>query len=349
MAALINITDIFRKKSEPAPDNTPQTQPVSPKAPVPQVRVVFMGTPTLAQELLQTLLEAGYNIVGVVTKPDTKIGREQTLKASPVKELAESKGIPVLTPTKIDHDFEKELSRLRPDLIIVAAYGKILPESLLSLPGLGCLNVHYSLLPRFRGASPIQNALLFGDKETGVTLMKMDAGLDTGNIIATKNLAIDPHDTTLTLTAKLNSVAQTLLLETLPLWVKQKIQSTPQKKEGVVLCQLIERADGKIEWSTDAESIYNRFRAFQPWPGIFTFWKQGDSFARIKLIDIELHTLPVSQSYALGEVFQLADVLGVQTGNGVIILRTLQLEGKVKMPAADFIRGNPDFIGGTLV
>lgn len=349
MAGLINIRDIFRKTSDSVPESTPQTPIVPPKAPVPQVRIVFMGTPTLAQELLHTLLEAGYNIVGVVTKPDTKIGREQTLKASPVKELAESKSIPVFTPTKINGDFEKELSRLQPDLILVAAYGKILPGSILSLPGLGCLNVHYSLLPRFRGASPIQNALLFGDQETGVTLMKMDTGLDTGDIIATKSLAIDPHDTTLTLTAKLNSVAQALLLETLPLWVKQKIQSTPQKNEGVVLCQLIERADGKIEWSHDAESIYNRFRAFQPWPGIFTFWKQEDSFVRLKLIDIDLHSLPVNQSYALGEVFQLADVLGVQTGNGIIILRTVQLEGKVKMPVADFIRGNPEFIGGTLV
>ncbi len=345
MGALINIADIFRKKSSPEP-SSPQA-PAS--APVPQVRIVFMGTPTMSQQLLLTLLHAGYNVVGVVTKGNTKVGREQTLTASPVKQLAESRGIPVLTPKKIDEDFIKELSRLRPDLILVAAYGKILPESVLNLPGLGCLNVHYSLLPRFRGASPIQNALLFGDKETGVTLMKMDAGLDTGDIIAAQTVAIDPHDTTATLTPKLNAAAEELLIKTLPLWVKQKIQAVPQDHEQAVLCQLIERNDGKIEWSNAAADIYNRYRAFDPWPGIFTFWKQDDAFVRIKLIEIGLHTLPVTQTYALGEVFQLADVIGVQTGNGVIILRTLQPEGKVKMPVEDFIRGNPSFVGGFLV
>ncbi len=352
MAALISesVTDIFRKK-EAAHNTDPESTPLAVPhlSGVPQVRMVFMGTPELSRELLATLVEAGYNLVGVVTKPDTKVGREQTLMASPVKQLAEAKGIPVLTPVKLNADFQKEFSLLKPDLVVVAAYGKILPEALLALPGLGCINVHYSLLPRFRGASPIQNALLFGDTETGVTLMKMDAGLDTGDIIATQKIAIDPDDTTATLTPKLNAVAQGLLIKTLPLWIKQKISSVPQKHEEAVLCQLIERADGKVEWSESAQTIYNRFRAFDPWPGIFTYWKKEDSFTRIKLIDIRLHLAPITQKYSLGEVFQLADVIGVQTGDGVIILRTIQAEGKNKMALADFVRGNPEFIGGFLI
>lgn len=349
MAALTNITDIFRKKPvAPTSQETPTTPAASSPAPVPQVRIVFMGTPTLSAELLATLLDTGYNIVGVVTKPDTKSGREQELQASPVKQLATGKNIPVLTPATLNGEFQRELEHLQPDLIIVAAYGKILPASLLSLPGLGCMNVHYSLLPRFRGASPIQNALLFGDPETGVTLIKMDAGLDTGDIIASQHLAIDPDDTTQTLTPKLNAVAQGLLLQTLPLWVKQRITAVPQDSEKVVLCQLIERADGKIEWAHEAQAIYNRFRAFDPWPGIFTFWKKEESFIRLKLINVSLQAQPVT-TYRLGEVFQLADAIGVQTGSGVIILHSIQPEGKAIMPIKDFVNGNPDFIGGFLV
>lgn len=315
----------------------------------PAVRVVFMGTPELSQELLATLIDHQYNIVAAVTKPDAKQGREQTPLPSPVRTLAESKNIPVLTPAKIDDSFVAELKSLKPDLIIVAAYGKILPERVLSLPGFGCLNIHYSLLPRFRGASPIQNALLFGDTETGVTLMRMDAGMDTGDIIATQKVAIDPDDNTLTLTPKLNEAAKDLLVKTLPLWIKQKIQSTPQREEGVVLCQLIERQDGKIEWSDDAQSIYNRFRAFVPWPGIFCYWKQGESFTRLKLTVIRPHVLPVAKKYQLGEVFQLADCIAVQCGSGVIMLDVVQLEGKSAVPIKDFVNGNPDFIGSFLV
>lgn len=351
MVALTSLRDIFQKKESSAPETEGALASVSApeKVGVPQIRIVFMGTPILSQEILNALLDAGYNIVAVVTKPDTKIGREQTLTPSPVKMVAEQKGIPVLTPDKLDNDFQSKLSDFKPDLIIVAAYGKILPESVLTLPAFGCINIHYSLLPRFRGASPIQNALLFGDKKTGVTLQKIDAGLDTGDIIAAQIVDIDPNDTAQTLTPKLNAVAQGLLLKVLPLWVKQKIKAVPQNHQEAVLCQLIERADGKIEWGNEAQDIYNRFRAFDPWPGVFTYWKKGDSFIRLKLNDIHLHTSQITQHYTLGEVFQLADDIGVQTGNGVIIINTIQPEGKVQMPIADFVRGNPDFIGGNLV
>lgn len=179
--------------------------------------------------------------------------------------------------------------------------------------------------------------------------MQMDQGLDTGDIIAVESLSIDPDDTTATLTPKLNALAQGLLIKTLPLWVKQKITSIPQKNDEAILCQLIERADGKIEWDTEAESIYNRFRAFDPWPGIFTFWKKEDHFVRMKLINITLlPTLPPNH-YQLGEVFQIDDSFGVQAGSGAILLHTVQLEGKTKMSISDFVRGNPDFVGSFLI
>lgn len=316
---------------------------------VPQVRVIFMGTPELSVSILQSLLENNYHVVAAVTKPDAKSGRKGELAASPVKQLALAAGVPVLTPEKLTPDFYDELKLLKPDLIVVAAYGKILPKNILDLPGLGCLNIHYSLLPRFRGASPIQNALLFGDTVTGVTLIKMDAGLDTGDIINTQSVTIDPHDTATTLTPKLNLAAIELTLTTLPLWIEQEITSTPQPETGVVLCQLIERADGKIEWSLDAQTIYNKYRAFDPWPGIFTYWKKADAFVRIKLLSVSLYTHPIEQNYLLGEVFQLADCIAVQTGTELLILHTVQPEGKSSMAISEFIRGNPDFIGGVLV
>jgi methionyl-tRNA formyltransferase len=179
--------------------------------------------------------------------------------------------------------------------------------------------------------------------------MKMDEGLDTGEIIATQKVAIEAHATTLTLTPKLNTAAQTLLAEALPLWIKQHIKSVPQAEEGVVLCQLIERQDGKIEWTESAAAIYNRYRAFTPWPGIFCFWKKKNGFLRLKLLAIKPHTLTMEQTYQLGEVCQIADQIGVQTRDGMILLQEVQLEGKIKMSVQDFVNGNPDFIGSFLV
>ncbi len=337
MVALTNTRDITPKEHISAQENS-----------VPQVRILFMGTPELSAELLSFLITTGYNIIGVVTKKDKPVGREQTLITSAVKKVAEAHQIPVLTPGKITPEIIEEIKDLQPDLIIVAAYGKILPKEVLSIPGFGALNVHYSLLPRFRGASPIQHSLLFGDTETGVTLMKMDEGLDTGDIINTKTIAIDPVDTTQSLTLKLNKVSKDLLAETLPLWIKQKIQAKQQPEEGVVLCQLIERADGKIEWDSTATDIYNRYRAFTPWPGIFCFWKKKSSFVRLKLLDIDLSAKDPDTKHSLGEIFTEDNQTFVQTASGAIRLKEIQLEGKTRSKIEDFLNGNPDFIGSFL-
>lgn len=316
----------------------------------PQVRVVFMGTPKFGAAILSGLIEAKYHIVGVVTRPDRPVGRDQTTEKSPVKLLAETHELPLIQPERLDAEALKQLKNWKPDLIVVAAYGRILPESLLELPGFGCVNVHTSLLPRWRGASPIQNALLAGDTETGVTIMLLDKGMDTGDIIAKRSLSIDPHERADTLTEKLTDLGTTLLLETLPLWVKRKVTATPQPNEGVTLCQLIEREDGRVFWDMSATEIYNRFRGLYPWPGLFTFWQRGeDDLVRIKLHDIEFQKLNPGSERKIGEVFEIGEDIGVQTGEGVILLKTVQLEGKTATPIRQLLQGNPTFIGSLLV
>lgn len=320
------------------------------KTSIPQVRVVFMGTPALGQAMLETLIAEKYNIVGVITRPDRPVGRDQSLEQSPVKTTALKHSIPVFQPERLDEAALKEIKELKPDVIVVAAYGRILPKSLLALPGFGCVNIHTSLLPRWRGASPIQNALMAGDTETGVTLMLLNEGMDTGDIIAKRACPIDPHERADTLTLKLTELGQSLLIETLPLWVKRKITAVPQSNEGMTLCQLIEREDGHIFWDMGAQEIYNRYRGLYPWPGIFTFWKRGeDDIIRIKLHEISFQKLTPDGEHSLGQVFEIGDKVGVKTSEGVIFLETIQPEGKTAMPIRDFLQGNQGFIGSVLM
>lgn len=314
----------------------------------PKVRVVFMGTPTLSATLLSALLEKEYNVVGVVTKADKPVGREKELTKSPIKELAESKGLPLLQPEKMDVAAIAAIRDWKPDLIVVAAYGKILPKELLDIPGFGCINFHTSLLPLWRGASPIQNALLAGATETGVTIMLMDAGMDTGDILTQKTIPIEPDDTTPILTEKLLIAGTALLLETLPQWIERRITPTKQNNEDATLCQLIERSDGQILWSDDAESIYNRYRALYPWPGIFTFYKKNDNLLRLKLLRITYQKQNAQLVQPLGTVFEIGEKIGVQTSNGIIFLEEVQLEGKTPTPIREFLNGNDGFIGTLL-
>ena len=313
-----------------------------------KLRVVFMGTSDLSETILGTLVENEYNVVGVFTKPDMKVGRKQEIEESLVKKMAKEKNIPVFQPLKFNSDAVEELKKLKPDLIIVAAYGKIIPKSALEIPGFGCINVHVSLLPKYRGPSPIQNALLSGEKETGVTIMFMDEGVDTGDIIVQEKTIIEPEDTTATLMQKMSVVGSQLLLKTIPLLIEGKIEKTPQDNTQATLCQLIERSDGKIFWTDSAENIYNRYRALTPWPGIFTFWKNGSEVIRLKLNSIGLQKINPIEKHQTGEVFELGSDIGVQTENGIIILKELQLEGKKVTDAKSFINGYPNFIGSIL-
>src|SRR5271168_5246745 len=235
------------------------------------MKIVFMGTAELSCASLEKL--AGKrSVIAVVTQPDKPKGRELKLQFSPVKILAEKLKLPVLQPLKArDEKFISGLRELQPDLIVVVAYGQILPQSILDLPKFGCVNVHTSLLPKYRGASPIQSAILNGETETGVTIMKMDAGLDTGEIISQARTPILPEDNSQTLHDRLAQLGAELLVETIPDYVTGKISPKPQPAEGASYAAKIKKEDGKIDWNEPAEKILNRLRAFTPWPGAFTF------------------------------------------------------------------------------
>ncbi|HBI33648.1 MAG TPA: methionyl-tRNA formyltransferase [Candidatus Moranbacteria bacterium] len=313
-----------------------------------KLRVIFMGTSDLSEKILKALIDDEYNIVGVFTKPDTKVGRKQEIEKPLVKQLAEQSSIPVFQPVKFKADAIEELKKLKPDLIIVAAYGKIIPKEALEIPGFGCINVHVSLLPKYRGPSPIQNALLSGETETGVTIMLMDEGVDTGDVLTQEKVKIEQNDTTAILMEKLSFIGAALLLKTIPLWIERKIQPTAQDHSQATLCQLIEREDGRIFWTDTAQEIYNKYRALTPWPGIFTFWKNSSENIRLKLISIELQKINPLEKHQVGEVFELGDDIGIQTEEGIVILKEIQKEGKKTATIKEFINGYPNFIGSIL-
>ena len=232
-----------------------------------------MGTAELSCASLETLArDETYSVAAVVTQPDKPKGRDLKLQPSPVKSLALKLDLPVLQPARArDEQFITELRALKPDLIVVVAYGHILPQTILDLPKFGCLNVHTSLLPKYRGAAPIQWAIANGETETGVTVMKMDAGLDTGPIVSQRRTPILPEDDSATLHDRLARLGAELLAQTIPDFVAGKIQPLPQPAEGVSHAHKIKKEDGRIDWNLPAKTIWNRLRAFTPWPGAFTF------------------------------------------------------------------------------
>ena len=302
------------------------------------MKIVFMGTAELSCASLEKL--AGkFSVAAVVTQLDKPKGREMKLQFSPVKILAEKLKLPILQPVKArDEKFISELRELKPDLIAVVAYGQILPQSILDLPKFGCVNVHTSLLPKYRGASPIQSAILNGETETGVTVMKMDAGLDTGEIISQARTPILPEDDSQTLHDKLAQLGAELLVETIPDYIVGKIQPKPQSEEGASYAAKIKKEDGKIDWSGPAEKILNRLRAFTPWPGAFTFLKTETKPQLLKIWKMEV----VEKSSGAGEVLS-ADKTGIVVACGKNALRILELqrEGGRRLSTQEFLAGNP--------
>jgi methionyl-tRNA formyltransferase len=307
-----------------------------------ELKIIFMGTAELSCASLEKLAEK-FSVAAVVTQPDKPKGRELKLQFSPVKTLAEKLKLPVLQPTRArDEKFISELRGLKPDLIVVVAYGQILPQAILDLPKFGCANVHTSLLPKYRGASPIQSAILAGETETGVTIMKMDAGLDTGEIISQARTPILPEDNSQTLHDRLAQLGVELLVKTIPDFVAGKIQPKPQPAEGVSYAAKIKKEDGKIDWNEPAEKILNRLRAFTPWPGAFTFLKTEPKPQLLKIWKAEV----VERSGETGEILQ-ADKNGIVIACGQNALRILglQREGGRRMNAADFFAGHPLKVG----
>jgi methionyl-tRNA formyltransferase len=311
------------------------------------LRIIFMGTAELSCASLEKLAgDKKISIAAVVTQPDKPKGRDLKPAPSPVKILARKANLPVLQPSSArDQIFIGTLRELKPDLIVVVAYGQILPQDILNLPPFGCLNVHTSLLPKYRGAAPIQWAIANGDAETGVTLMQMDAGLDTGPILAARRAPILPTDDSPSLHDRLAQLGAELLAGTIPDYVAGKIPPQPQPKEGASYAVKIKKEDGRIDWSRPAIQIWNRLRAFTPWPGAFTYLKNAGTdaasttgFQLLKIWQAEV----VIKSGAAGTVLDAGEN-GIVVGCGQDALRVLELqrEGGRRMNAAEYLAGHP--------
>ena len=304
------------------------------------LRIIFMGTPELAAASLSALLcEPAFQIVAVVTQPDRPKGRDLKLQPSPVKLVGASAGVPVLQPSKArDEQFIAQLRAFEPDLIAVAAFGQILPKAILDLPRWGCLNVHTSLLPKYRGASPIQSAILNGETEIGVTIMKMDVGLDTGDILTQRPTPIRDEDNAATLHDRLAHLGAKLLVQTIPDYVAGKIQPRPQQHELATHVVKIKKEDGRIDWQQPARAIWNRVRAFTPWPGAFTFLPAQPQPLLLKIWQAEL----AGGQGAAGEILT-ADKNGIviACGEGALRVTQLQREGGRRINAAEFLAGHP--------
>jgi methionyl-tRNA formyltransferase len=304
------------------------------------LNIIFMGTADLACASLQALCrEKSFRVVTAVSRPDKPKGRDLKVQVTPVKAVALSESVPVLQPARArDPDFIEELRKLRPDLIVVAAYGQILPQAILDLPHHGCLNVHTSLLPKYRGAAPIQWAILDDQSETGVTIMKMDAGMDTGPILTQATTPISPEDTGQTLHDRLAELGATLLLETIPRYIRGEVLPRPQPAEGASHARKITKEDGHIDWRQPARALWNRVRAFNPWPGAFTHLTVGDKPGLLKVWSARVES---SQSGTPGTVLQ-SDKHGIVVACGQQALRILELqrEGSRRLAAADFLAGH---------
>ncbi len=307
-------------------------------------RIIFMGTPEFAVPALDALTHTTHKIVGVFTRPDQPAGRGKQMQSSPIKRFAETRGLPIFQPPTLRKpEFIAPLRGLAPDLIIVAAYGLILPPDILAIPPRGCVNTHASLLPRHRGAAPIVAAILAGDAETGITLMQMDAGLDTGPILTQRAIPIADDDTTGTLTPKLANLAAALLIETLPRLLAGDITPQPQDESRATVCKMIRKAEGLIDWTRPADEIARRVRAFNPWPSAFTYWN-GAPFKILRA-----QAAPGNARGEPGRVIEWRDEIAVTTGDGVLILREVQMAGKRAMKIEEFARGQMGFVGSRLV
>ncbi len=299
-----------------------------------------MGTAELSSASLEKLShDNNFQVVAVVTQPDKPKGRDLKLTPSPVKILAEKLNLPVLQPFKArDDNFLSQLRGLNPDLMVVVAYGQILPQTILDLPAHGCLNVHTSLLPKYRGAAPIQWAIADGEPETGVTIMKMDAGLDTGPVLSMRRTPILPTDDSQILHDRLAQLGAELLAETIPDYIAGKILPQPQPTEGSTYAAKIKKEDGQIDWNLPAQQICNRLRAFTPWPGAFTFLLAEPKPQLLKIWKAEV----IEKSGKAGEVLS-ADKTGIVVGCGQGALRILELqrEGAKRLPAEQFLSGFP--------
>lgn len=303
-----------------------------------KIKLNFFGTHDFGASMLQALADDGnYEITAVVTQPDRPTGRKQEVQKSPVKILAEQHGLRILQPETLKNpEFKLPIA----DLNVVCQYGLIIPKFILESAKHGSINVHTSLLPKYRGASPIQSALINGEKETGITVMQMDEKMDHGAILARKVVPISPDDTYTSLRKNMIVPAQNILLATIPKYLENNITPEPQNNDEATYCKIFTREDGKIDWNKSADEIHNLWRGLTPWPGIWTSWNGK----RLKLLSVE----PYSKQLPPGEVQNENKAIIVGTAKGSVKINELQLEGKKSMDAKAFLAGQQNIIGAKL-
>ena len=317
------------------------------------IKVLFFGTSDFGIPGLDIVTSlAGFSLIGCVTAPDRPVGKKQVITPSPVKIWAEKNNIPVSQPERIKNPASiQSIKELVPDLILVTAYGQVIPKEILSIPLYGALNIHPSLLPRWRGAAPIQYAILEGDSKTGVTLILMDEEIDHGSIIAREEMLLSGTETFEGLSGSLQELASKLLEKTLSLWCGKKITPVPQNDGDATYTKILTRQDGKLNWAKSAEELERQIRAFYPWPGSVTFW-ESDSKDIVKIKVLAGGVLQDSQfrqlSYGQTFVTRSGD-LAVNTGNGALILKRLQLESKTPVTSKEFLNGYPRVVGSIFI
>jgi methionyl-tRNA formyltransferase len=307
------------------------------------LRIVFMGSPVFAVPSLERLVLDNYQVAAVYTQPDRPAGRGRALVPPPVKVAALKMGLTVVQPEKLKTEgVITQLGEFKPDVIVVCAYGQILPNAVLDMPPYHCLNVHFSLLPRHRGASPVVSTLLAGDEFAGVSVMIVTPKLDTGPVLSRAAITILPQDNAGTLTEKLALVGADLLMETLTGWLRGEMEPLPQDDSQATYFSQMKKEAGEIDWKLPALTIWRQVRAYNPWPGCYTTWRGK----QLKIIEAE--ALPDESALEAGRVMDLPGRLGIGTGRGVLNVLKLQLQGRRAVSAAEFLRGQRDFLGEKL-
>ena len=309
------------------------------------LRIIFMGTPDFALPALEAIRNSDHELIAVITQPDRPKGRGKLLTPPPVKVWAEKNQIPVYQPLRVrgNQIFMEQIRSLAPDLIVTAAYGQILPGEFLDIPPLGCINIHASMLPEYRGASPIQQVLLDGRDRTGISVIYMDIGMDTGDIIYAKELAINPDENAGQLHDRLAHLAGTMISEVLDMFEKGRPEGKPQNSEKATYCSKIEKTMGEIQWSKSAAEINNHIRALTPWPGAFTFVNGK----RLKVWKASVREYSTNEKHDPGTVLcaDRTNGLIVACGRGILRIKELQVPGGRPMSDLEYLRGNPVAVG----
>lgn len=309
------------------------------------MRIIFFGTPDFAVPSLKALLTGPDDIVGIVCQPDRPAGRGQHLTAPPVKQIAVAAGVPVLQPDKIrTPEFLEQLRTWKPDLIVVAAYGRILPNSILELPPHGCINVHASLLPKYRGAAPMQWAILNGDAKTGVTIMQMSEEMDAGDILLSRETPLGGEEALPSLQTRLAALGAEALMDALKELRAGKLHPQPQDPSRVTFAPMIRKEDGAIDWGRPAAEIARRVRAFDPWPSAYT----ALDGKRLKICRTRAHKGDRGTAVPAGTVVAVGETIRVVCGEGDLLIEELQLEGRKRLSAGDLSRGSAIAVGARL-